>query len=188
MADQRDEKTDPSLKRRLAGRPPTTPPGAIPARDDRRTPTDENPPLTVGGHFQWKNLPIWGKWVGGAVAAFILAVLPAIQQWRASKAEDAAKVAQARAEAADNRAAQAKGATEGTYQVVTKPVLEDHEARIRRLELAAARAERRPGRRAQAPIPVVVAPKPAPLPKDTNAASALLRAKTAPPPGPDAGQ
>lgn len=162
------------------------PTGAAPAPEEQgATPTQEIPPLRVGGSIQWGNLPFWGKLAGGAVVAFLTVVWPYIQHWRISKAEDDAKIADIKAKAADDRARQAKSATEGTYQVVTKPKLEELEERVHVLEVAAARAAKTPGHRTQRPIPVVVAPKPAPLPRDTNAAEAILKAQQAavtPPP------
>lgn len=162
--------------------------------------TEENPPVSVGGHIQWSNLPVWGKWLGGAVAAFFVAVMPVLQQWRASRAEEAARVAEIkaakvaeRAKEAQGTGTQAKSAAESGYQV-SRPWIENLDRRLSALEAAQARAARKAGaRRSQIPAPQ----KPKPLPPDLNAAERLVVGKvaaappTAPPAQPhplDAGQ
>ena len=143
--------------------------------------TEENPPLKVGGIVQWAHLLKLAKLLVAAIAVAVRAVLGAMQSYRISKAETAAKVA-----AAEATARQAKNASEAGFQV-TKEYVTGLEHRLSVLELAAKRAQR-PSRR---PIPVVPTPKPKPLPADLNKAEAQVY-KGVPPsviaPPPDGGQ
>lgn len=135
----------------------------------------------MGGKFQWGNLPIWGKWLGGAVAAFLMAVWPIWQHLRIEKADADAKIAEDKAHAAAAIGMQAKQAAEGGYQV-TKPYMESLEHRVSVLEAAAKRAQPAHGT-ARRPIPVIAPARPKPLPHDLNAAEAQIQ-KGAPPAAP----
>lgn len=140
------------------------------------TPTEEVPQLTVGGKFQWSNLPTWGKFVGGAVAGFLMLVHPAWQHWRVGKAETDAKIAEFNAQQAKSKADTGSKESNVGWTLIA-PQVNDHEARLHALEVAAARALPR-GRAARRPIPVVVAPKPRPLPPTLKAA--VVQAETKP--------
>lgn len=135
--------------------------------------TEENPPLEVAGKIQWGNI---AKIVAAAIAVLGPALTGAISSYRINKAETETKVAEAK-----RQAAQAKNASEAGYQVVV-PRVEDHEKRLRVLEIAAERAQAKRGHPTRHPIPVVVAPKPAPLPRDLNTAERQIYSKATLPP------
>lgn len=138
-------------------------------------PTDENPPITVGGRVQWTNA---GKLIAALLAVLVPAITSAVSSYRLSQLETDQKVSEAK-----KQAAQAKNSSEAGYQVV-KPKLESLEERVRRLEVAAQRAQKGPARKV---LPVVVTPKPAPLPRDLNTAEAVVTKKVPPQPPPDGG-
>lgn len=142
--------------------------------------TEENPPLAVGGRFQWGNLPVYAKLLVGALGIFVTGVVPLVNYVRAQNAESKAAIA----ESADKRATQAKQAAEAGFQV-TKPYLENLEHRIATLEAAAKHVPPERGRSPRRPVPVAApTPRPAPLPRDLNTAEAQVfkGAPPAPPP------
>lgn len=141
--------------------------------------TEENPPLAVGGRFQWGNLPVYAKLLVGALGIFVTGVVPLVNYVRAQNAEAKAAIA----EAADNRAKQAKNSSEAGYQV-TKPYIENLEHRIAVLETAAKRAQPEHGHLLRRPVPVTPAPRPAPLPRDLNSAEAQVFKGVPPAPPP----
>lgn len=129
--------------------------------------TQENPPLVRDGRFQWSNLPIYAKWIAGALLIIGPAVGSSIGAYRVNKAETAEKVA-----AAEAKAQQAKNASEAGFQLTKEYVLA-LEHRISVLELAAKRAQPTGGR-VRRPVPVATVPRPAPLPADLNKAEAQV--------------
>jgi hypothetical protein len=141
--------------------------------------TEENPPLAVGGRFQWGNLPVYAKLLVGAIGIFVTGVVPLINYVRAQNAEAKAAIA----EAADKRATQAKQAAEAGFQL-TKEYVQGLEHRIAVLEMAAKRAQPERGRSPRRPIPVATPPRPAPLPRDLNTAEAQVFKGAPPAPAP----
>jgi len=126
--------------------------------------TDENPPINVGGHIQWSNLPTWGKWAGGAVAGFLLIAQPVWSHLRISKAEDDARIAAIKARSAEATTAVDKKEADSGWQLL-KPRIESLEAWKHAEEVKAARELKRGQRR-----PVSVPPAPKPLPPTLKAA------------------
>ena len=146
--------------------------------------TDENPPIAVGGHIQWSNLPTWGKWAGGAVAGFLLVAQPVWSHLRISKAEDDAKIAAIKARSAEAITAVDKKEADSGW-LLLKPRIEALETWKHDYEVREARALAKRQRR---PV-VVVPPAPKPLPPTLKAAKEQVQKgpSMSPLPTPDGG-
>jgi hypothetical protein len=132
--------------------------------------TDEHPPLQVDGHFQWRNLPTYAKWLAAALAVFAGVANPLWSHWRISRAQDDAKVAEIKARTATATTTLDKAEADSGWKLL-KPRVEALEAWKHEREVAEARAEAARRKALQRrPVPVVVPPAPKPLPPTLKAA------------------
>jgi hypothetical protein len=146
--------------------------------------TDENPPVSVGGHIQWQNLPTWGKWAGGAVAGFMLTVWPAWQHIRTTRVQEDAIVAKQKAVEAASGVAQDKAEVDLGWKAMI-PRLTALEAKEHAREVKEAQTQKRTRRTS----PIVVPPAPKPLPSTLKALQEQVQKgpSVSPLPTPDGG-